>query len=153
MITVSDRSSAGERDDDSGPAAVRILSDAGFDASDPVVVADELDDITSALREAIAGGVDLVVTTGGTGLGPRDVTPEATRAVIDREVVGLAETMRAAGREKTPMAALSRAIAGTAGKTLILNLPGSPKGVVESLDAVIEVLPHALDVLAGPTDH
>ena len=121
--------------------------------NEPVVVADEVSAIVGVLKAALAEGVALVVTTGGTGLALRDVTPEATTSVIDREVPGLTEMMRAAGRAKTPLAALSRAVAGTSGRTLILNLPGSPKGVTESLEAVLEVLPHALDVLAGPTDH
>ena len=153
VITVSDRSAAGERDDTSGPTAVRLLEEAGFAVGEPVVVSDEVDEITRALRTAIDEGFALVVTTGGTGLGPRDVTPEATRGVIDREVPGLTEAMRAEGRTKTPMAALSRAIAGTAGRTLILNLPGSPTGVAESLETVLPILHHAVDVLNGPVDH
>ena len=153
VITVSDRSAAGERDDTSGPTAVQLLEEAGFAVGEPVVVPDEVSAIATVLKAAIAEGVALVVTTGGTGLGPRDVTPEATTSVIDREVPGLTEMMRAAGRAKTPLAALSRAVAGTAGGTLIINLPGRPTGVTESLEAVLEVLPHALDVLAGPTDH
>jgi molybdenum cofactor synthesis domain-containing protein len=105
------------------------------------------------LRDLTSEGVALVLTTGGTGFGPRDVTPEATRAVIDREAPGLAELMRAAGLEHTPNAALSRAVAGTAGGTLIVNLPGSPKGVRESLEAVMPVLPHALEQLESGAGH
>lgn len=118
-----------------------------------MVVADEHPAIVSALRAQVDAGTRLVVTTGGTGFGPRDVTPEATTEVIERPAPGLSELMRAAGLEHTPMAALSRGVAGAAGSSLILNLPGSPKGAKESLDAVTEVLPHALRLLAGDTEH
>ena len=136
---------------------MQLLSRAGFDVSDRRVVADERPDIESALRE-LAATHGLVVTTGGTGFGPRDVTPEATRAVIEREAPGLAELMRAAGLAHTPMAALSRAVAGALRGTLILNLPGSPQGVRESLSSVLPVIPHAVDLLGGaigghPTGH
>ena len=120
---------------------------------DRVVVADERPVIVEALRAQVDAGTRLIVTTGGTGFGPRDVTPEATTEVIERPAPGLSELMRAAGLEHTPMAALSRGVAGASGASLILNLPGSPKGVKESLDAVIEVLPHALRLLAGDTQH
>jgi molybdopterin adenylyltransferase len=150
VLTVSDGVTAGTRADDSGDAAERLLRDAGFEPVDRALVADDRSGIEAALRELAAGHV-LVVTTGGTGFGPRDVTPEATRAVIDREAPGLAELMRAVGLSKTPMASLSRAVAGSIGSTLILNLPGSPTGVRESLDAVIAVVPHAVELLAGAT--
>ena len=117
------------------------------------MVADERPAIIEALRAQIDAGTRLIVTTGGTGFGPRDVTPEATTEVIERPAPGLPELMRAAGLAHTPMAALSRGVAGATGACLILNLPGSPKGVKESLDAVIEVLPHALRLLAGDTQH
>ena len=157
MLTVSDGVTHGIRDDESGDMAVRLLRDAGFDVSDRRVVPDERPDIESALRE-LAKTHGLVVTTGGTGFGPRDVTPEATREVIEREAPGLAELMRATGLAHTPMAALSRAVAGALGSTLILNLPGSPKGVQESLASVLPVIPHAVEILGGavgvhPTGH
>lgn len=153
VITVSDRSSSGQREDLSGPAAIEHLTNAGFECPVPVVVADERAAISAALRAGIDDDFHLIVTSGGTGLGPRDVTPEATLDVLEKLVPGLAELMRAEGQKVTPTAVLSRAVAGVAGSTLILNLPGSPKGVTESLDAVMGVLPHALDVLRGPGDH
>jgi molybdopterin adenylyltransferase len=150
VLTVSDGVSQGARPDGSGDAAEELLRDAGFEVAERRVVADDRAAIEPALRE-LAGATRLVVTTGGTGFGPRDVTPEATRAVIDREAPGLAELMRATGLSQTPMAALSRAIAGALGGTLILNLPGSPKGVRESLGAVLPVIPHAVELLGGAT--
>jgi molybdenum cofactor synthesis domain-containing protein len=151
VITASDRSAAGEREDASGRALAERLTGLGFRV-DRQVVQDERKRIASML---VAGCVShrLVVTTGGTGLTPRDVTPQATEAVIDYEVPGLAEAMRAAGRRSTPMADLSRGIAGVRGSTLIVNVPGSPKAALESLEAIVPVLAHALDTLAGPYDH
>jgi molybdopterin adenylyltransferase len=153
VITVSDGVSAGTRDDASGDVAQRLLSENGFAEIGRITIPDEHLAIVEALRLCAEERYDLVVTTGGTGFGPRDVTPEATRAVIEREAPGLAELMRAEGIRKTPMAALSRGIAGTIAGTLVLNLPGSPKAVEESLGAVLEVLPHALETLTGHTRH
>jgi molybdenum cofactor synthesis domain-containing protein len=150
VLTVSDGVTRGTRDDESGDVATQLLDDAGFDVSDRRVVADERADIESALRD-LSTTHGLVVTTGGTGFGPRDVTPEATRAVIEREAPGLTELMRATGFAHTPMAALSRAVAGALGGTLILNLPGSPQGVRESLASVLPVIPHAVELLGGAT--
>lgn len=150
VLTVSDGVTQGTRADASGEVAVRLLGEAGFDVSDRRVVPDDRPAIASALRE-LAATHGLVVTTGGTGFGPRDVTPEATRAVIDREAPGLAELMRATGLAHTPMAALSRAVAGASGTALILNLPGSPQGVRESLSSVLPVIPHAVELLGGAT--
>jgi molybdopterin adenylyltransferase len=150
VLTVSDGVSAGTRDDGSGDAAEELLRAAGFDPVDRSLVPDERARIEETLR-TLAASHAVVVTTGGTGFGPRDVTPEATRAVVDREAPGLAELMRSAGLAKTPMASLSRAVAGSVGGTLIVNLPGSPKGVRESLEAVLPVVPHAVELLGGAT--
>jgi molybdopterin adenylyltransferase len=157
VLTVSDGVARGTREDESGDTAARLLREAGFDVSHRRVIPDERPVIESALRE-LAATHGLVVTTGGTGFGPRDVTPEATRAVIEREAPGLAELMRATGLGHTPMAALSRAVAGALGDTLIVNLPGSPQGVRESLASVLPVIPHAVELLGGtvgahPTGH
>ena len=152
VLTVSDRAAAGTMADESGPAVHRLLAGAGFEVSDVAVVPDDPERIAAFLTAA-AGDHRLVVTTGGTGLGPRDVTPQATRPLLDYEVPGLAELMRAEGMRMTPMAALSRSLAGVRGRTLILNLPGSVRGATESLEAVMPVLRHALGLLAGDTAH
>jgi molybdopterin adenylyltransferase len=153
VITVSDGVSAGTREDVSGPALQNLLRQAGLEVSDPEVVPDTHQRITDAIVAAVVAGADLVVTTGGTGLGPRDVTPQATSMLIDYEVPGLSELMRSAGATKTPMAVLSRGVAGVRGHTLILNVPGSMKGATESLEAVMPVLGHAIQLLHGNTRH
>jgi molybdenum cofactor synthesis domain-containing protein len=151
VITVSDGVSAGVREDSSGDALATVLSQSGYEVGRSVV-ADEEAEIGAAI-EAVAAGVRLVLTTGGTGLGPRDVTPEATGRLLERPAPGLTHLMMARGLESTPLAALSRAQAGSIGSTLVVNLPGSTKGALESLEAIIGVIPHALDLLAGDTEH
>ena len=151
VLTVSDGVSAGSRDDLSGEALAAMLSAEGY-AVIRDLVPDEPDQITVAIERA-SNESALLVTTGGTGFGPRDVTPEATLSVLDREAPGLVQAMVAAGLESTPMAALSRARAGTVGSCLVVNVPGSPQGATESLGAIIEVLPHALALLAGESTH
>ena len=153
VITVSDGVSAQTREDESGRALVRILKNAGFEVMEPVVVPDDEQRIAGAIVAAAEHGADVVVTTGGTGLGPRDVTPQATSSVIDFEVPGLGEAMRRAGAASTPLAALSRAMAGVRGHTLIINVPGSPRGAAESLEAVLPALAHAIRLLHGNTSH
>jgi molybdenum cofactor synthesis domain-containing protein len=153
VITVSDGVAAGTREDESGRALVRILKDAGFEVMEPLVVPDDQQRIADAIIAAAEHGADVVVTTGGTGLGPRDVTPQATSAVIDFEVPGIGETMRRAGAASTPMAALSRSMAGVRGHTLIINVPGSPRGATESIEAVMPSLAHAIRLLHGDTSH
>jgi len=153
VITVSDGVSAGTRDDVSGPALLDVLKRARFQVSGPEVVPDAEDRISDAVVAAVVDGADLVVTTGGTGLGPRDVTPQATSLLIDYEVPGIGELMRRAGESSTPMAALSRGVAGVRGQALILNVPGSVNGATESLEAVIPVLGHAIQLLHGHTKH
>lgn len=153
IITVSDGVSAGTRKDESGAALAEILKLGEFEVFGPEVVPDKQDDICDAIVAAVVGGADLVITTGGTGLGPRDVTPQATAMLIDYDVPGLGELMRRAGTTSTPMAALSRSMAGVRGHSLILNVPGSPKGATESLQAVMPVIPHAIHLLHGHTKH
>ena len=152
VITVSDSGAAGQRADASGPAVASRLRVAGFVVEEILVVPDDVAQISDALCAA-ANHVRLVVTTGGTGIGPRDVTPEATRPVCDRILDGFAERMRTEGLKDTPLAALSRAVCGTRGSALILNLPGSLRGAVHSLEAVLPLIPHALALLAGDTEH
>ena len=152
VITVSDRASAGVYEDETGPAVAAFLAEHGYEVEPVRVVPDERGDIESALVDAAARDVALVLTCGGTGLSPRDVTPEATEAVCERRVPGLPEAMRAASAQVTERAWLSRATAGIRGRTLIVNLPGSPRGAVENLAAVIGPIAHGLDTLrSGPT--
>ena len=154
VLTISDSVTAGARIDRSGPAVRERLEQLGWKVAVTEVVPDEAAAISARLAALADGGqVSAIFTTGGTGLAARDVTPEATRAIIEREIPGLPELMRTRGRESTPMAVLSRAVAGTRGRVLIVNLPGSPRGAVESLDAIVEVVPHVLELLRGHTDH
>ena len=149
VITASNRSFRGERADESGPAAAEAVRALGGEVRFQIVVPDDLDAIADAIREAVAQGCTLVLTSGGTGLSSSDVTPEATRAVIEREVPGIAEALRARSLEKTPHGMLSRAVAGAIGRTLVVNLPGSPRAVRESLEVLAPAVPHALELLAG----
>ena len=152
VITVSDSCARGEREDLSGPAVAQALEGLGFSIKAREVVSDDKIQIQNLLIK-LSREVQLVVTTGGTGIAARDVTPDATIAVCERLIDGVSEKMRSEGSKKTPFAALSRAVCGTRGKALILNLPGSPNGAVESLQAVAELLRHAIELLSGKTEH
>jgi molybdenum cofactor synthesis domain-containing protein len=152
VLTISDSSFERRRDDASGPAVVRLLESAGFRVVHTSILPDEKDLIAARLIEC-SEVARLVITTGGTGIAPRDVTPEATRSVAERLVDGIPEKMRLDGARNTPLAALSRGICAVRGKALLLNLPGSPGAATESLQAVLEILPHALELLSGNTSH
>lgn len=153
VITCSDATSRGERVDKSGPAVGEILTASGYDVDAVVVVSDDIDDIAGAIESATGDGVRLVVTTGGTGIAARDVTPEATLRVCEKVIPGFGEIMRAASLQKTAMAPLSRAQAATRGTALIVNLPGSESGARENLQAILHLIPHALQLLEGKTEH
>ena len=155
VVTVSDKGYAGEREDASGPLLADLLREMGAEVVRQTIVPDEraeIERVLTALADEVR--VDLVITTGGTGPAPRDVTPEATRAVTEREVPGLAEVLRFEGYRQTPLAVISRGVAGIRGRTLIVNLPGSPKAVREGMETLIPVLPHAIQMLRGvDTEH
>lgn len=154
VITVSDACSRGERVDESGLALVELLRASGAEIVETRILSDDLEPLVQRLEEIVKrGDINLIITTGGTGLGPRDNTPEATRRVIEREAPGIAEAMRAESLKVTPMAMISRGVAGVASGTLIINLPGSPKAVKESFAVIQPVLAHAVDLLAGNTRH
>ncbi len=154
VLTVSDSTARGERVDTAGPAVAAVVENHGGKVVSTAVVADEREEIAARLREwSDERRVDVVVTTGGTGLSRRDITPEATLDVIERQVPGIAEVMREVGRRSTPLAALSRGVVGVRSRTLIINLPGSLRGARESLEAIVELLPHAVDLLHGDTEH
>lgn len=152
VLTVSDSCARGERNDASGPAVAHTLQEFHFTVVETRVVADDHGAIQKAIVD-LARKAKLVVTTGGTGISARDVTPEATRSVCGRMLDGVSERMRREGERKTPFAVLSRGLCGVCGTSLVLNLPGSPAGAVDSLQAVIDVLPHAIQILAGKTEH
>jgi|SRR5580704_15438958 molybdopterin adenylyltransferase len=150
ILTISDSVSRGERDDRSGPALVARCRELGWTITSALLASDDPTALRNQMRTiADSGSVDVLLTTGGTGLGPRDVTPEATLEIADRVIPGLAEEIRRKGAEKTPTAILSRGVAAIRNKTIIINLPGSPKGALESLDAIAHLLPHAVEVLHG----
>jgi molybdopterin adenylyltransferase len=154
IVTVSDSAANGVREDRSGPMLRERAEALGWEVCSYQIVSDELDEISSILRKlADSEQAAVILTTGGTGVALRDVTPEATRTVIEREIPGLSEVMRAEGRKITPFAALARGLAGVRGRSLIVNLPGSPKGAVESLDAIAKLIPHVVDLLEGRTAH
>lgn len=153
VVTCSDAASRGEREDRSGPAVRDLLESNGYEVDAVVVVADTIEFIATAIVDGTEAGNQLVITTGGTGVAPRDVTPEATMKVCDRLVPGFGELMRATSLQKTPMASLSRAQAATRGTALVVNLPGSVSGAVENLEAVLHLIPHAVELLAGKTKH
>jgi molybdenum cofactor synthesis domain-containing protein len=154
VLTVSDGVAAGTRDDRSGRALVSRLAEAGYDVADHRVTADGVEAVTESLRALTAGFSGLVVTTGGTGFGPRDLTPEGTRAVVEREAPGFAEAMRrASDRDSRTFGMLSRGVCGTVGQAMVCNLPGSSSGAVECLEAILPALPHALELLAGERPH
>ena len=153
VLTLSDQGSKGLREDTSGPAIREQLGELGITATQHAIQSDDPAGIESRLREWVADGVGVIVTTGGTGFGPRDHTPEATRRVIERDAPGLAELLRMESLKKTPFAALSRGLCGIAGSTLIVNLPGSEKAVRENMDTLAPVLLHALQLIAGDTEH
>lgn len=149
ILTLSDRSSRGEREDSSGPALARLIQTAGWSIAKEAILPDDESAIRQTLIEWVdSSDFDVILTTGGTGFSPRDVTPEATRSIIEREAPGLAESMRAASLKITPHAMLSRIVTGIRKKTLIINLPGSPKGAVENLQVILPVLPHAVQLLS-----
>ena len=153
VLTLSDQGARGEREDTSGPAIRERLADLGIMVTKHAVQSDDPRGIEIRLREWVADGVNVIITTGGTGFGPRDHTPEATRRVIERDAPGLAELLRLEGLQQTPFAALSRGLCGIAGDTLIVNLPGSEKAVRENMDTLAPILPHALQLIAGDTEH
>jgi molybdopterin adenylyltransferase len=154
VVTISDSAFSGARPDKSGPTLRERLAQKGWTVTVSEVVPDEVELIAACLtRLADGGSVSAIFTTGGTGIAARDVTPEATRPILDREILGMGEVMRAKGLQSTPLASLSRSMAGTRGRVLIVNLPGSPRGALESLDAIVELVPHIVDLLGGRTDH